>query len=160
MTLGTLLAEERELMFRSLALTGVHVVVSLNNFKISEQDLSDQEVKEIHLKDHLQVLTERMDGLNFKFKGIADGWKVFAPSHLVLHHTAFSGSFAEKDIVQLNMAYKNTSAGSMAFITYVNDGWIVFFTDKQDEVRIREREAIDHLIYVSSNNSFKDFNRP
>lgn len=160
MKLGELLAEERELMFRSLALSGVHVVVSLEGLKVSEQDLAGQEVKEIHVMDPVQLITDRLEELGFKFKGIVKGWKVFAPSHLVLHSHGFEGSFKLGDIVQLNLFFgKRSHAGTMAFVDESKEGRIHVITELDDEFYLQEREQIDHLIYISSNNKFLDFFR-
>lgn len=136
MTLGKLLSEERELMFRSLALTGVHVVVSLASLKLSENELETQEVKEIHLLDPVQLLTDRMEDLKFKFKGMVNGWHVFAPEHLVLHQKGFDGSFKRGDIVQLNMSFSKSSAGTTGFVTDREGSRITVVTQKDDKFTI------------------------
>lgn len=155
------MAEERELMFRSLALCGVHIVVSLSNqnrFQFTETEMESHEVKEIHLMDPIfQGITDRLEDLNFKFKGIVKGWKVFAPSHLVLHHPGFEGSFRRGDIVQLNLAFSKSPAGTMAFVTEQEEGRITVVTMMDDKFTVYEREQIDHLIFISSKNSFLEW---
>jgi len=163
MRLAQLMTEERELVFRSLALCGVHIVVSLSNLKnqldLSDSGLAEQEVKEFHFTRPLQSITDRMEDLDFKFKGIVDGWHVFAPSKHVLHNPGFIGSFEKMDVVQLNMAYQNSPSGTLGLVTAKEPGRIEIFTKALDTLRFSEREAMDHLIYISSNNSLIYFNR-
>lgn len=164
MKMGEFITEERELIFRSLVLCGIHIVVPLSNaqgrFHVSEAELAEQEIKEIHIMNPVQYgVIENIEALGFKFKGIADKWHVFSPSNQVLHNYLFTGYFAIGDIVQLNMSYKNSPAGTLAFVNVTYNNRIEILTKAGDVIPFNERNAIDHLIYMSSNNSFKDFNK-
>ena len=154
MKLGNLLTEEREFILRSLAFCGVHFVVSLSNvqgrFQISEIELAEKEIKEIHLKENLEMLNEKIEELGFALKGIVDEWRIYAPEKLVLHAEGFSGRFYAGDKVQLNIALENSSAGTIAFVLERwDDNIIKIKTDKGDFIDLLERESIDHLIFIS-----------
>lgn len=158
------MAEERELVFRSLALTGLHIVVSLSSIQgtlhLSEGHLGEQEVQEIHVVGSYKTINNRLEEIGFKFKGIIKGWNVFAKADQVLHHPGFKGSFECMDVVQLNLSYGNSPAGTLAFVLEVDDyKRATLITKNDDMIHMVEREQIDHLIYMSSNNSFKEFKK-
>lgn len=163
MKFGDLLVKERELVFRSLAFCGVHIRVDISDwqgrFKISENELAENDVREIHLQDATyEGITGRLEELGFKFKGIIKGWKIFAPSKNVLHLPGFSGSFQKSDIVQLNLAFLNSPAGTLAFVTAVDEYQRAELLSKNGDVfSLSERDQIDHLIFIKSNSSIKEF---
>lgn len=121
MKFGDLLAKEREFVLRSLALCGMKIIVPISTiqgrFKLSENELADQEIKEIHLMDGtIEGIAVKLEELGFVKKSQLEKWTVYVPRDEMLHCNNFSGTFTVGNIVIVNKPFRGEPAGLKAFI--------------------------------------------
>jgi len=153
MKLGEILSKERELILRSLAFSGVRVVIPLSNtegrFRLSEVELSDQKIKEIHiLNSDWDGIVDQLQVIGFKMKGKLSDCTVFAPKKEVLHGSGFTGFFKEGDLILVN---SGQMSGQKAIIICDDSMVITFVSEKgMSDIWFDQRQMIDNLIYIRS----------
>jgi hypothetical protein len=106
-TFGELIDKEREFILRSLALCGIRVVVPISNisgrFRLSENELKDQPVQEIHLLDSsYEGIRQKLEEIGFLKKGNIEKFEVYVYPEEVLNDAGFSGTFEVGNLVMVN----------------------------------------------------------
>lgn len=134
MQLGKLMANERELILRSLAFCGIRVIVPISNgqgrFQLSEVDLQEQEIKEIHLVNtEFPGIIEALEHIGFVKKHQDSGWTIFVPKETMLHDKSFDGVFKVGHLVILNTGLYNEPSGTMAVIVEIDEKWCSIITE-------------------------------
>lgn len=156
MKLIDLYQKETELLLRLLTFAGVQVITDLSSwdgrFKLSESDLAEQEVKEIHVLADYEGIRERLSDLGFSFKGkLTKPYRIiFAPKHKVLHDPSFKGTFDMGDEAILNTNYGIAMPGEKGVILLSVSG-LFFATDSGVKICESERWMLDNLIYIKKN---------
>lgn len=160
MRLKDLLANERELLLRSLAFTGIKVIVPLsvnNRFRLSEIDLEDQEIQEIHILDEpYDGMIDNLLEIGFAKKGNVGKWQIFIAPDEVLNESEFSGSFEIGDLLICNFG---AEVGRKAIVySKDSDGDINVITESGEHITcMSERTALNNFIFIKKTNFQKEF---
>jgi len=155
MQLGKLMANERELILRSLAFCGIRVVVPISNgqgrFTLSEIDLQEQEIKEIHLLSYTGFpgITEPLDHIGFVLKTKVGEWSIFVPKETLLHEGSFDGVFKVGHVIILNGGFVGEPSGTKAFIYLKQYNGICLITENGKTLGFNiGREEHENMIFI------------
>lgn len=155
MQLGKLMANERELILRSLAFCGIRVIVPISNgqgrFQLSEVDLQEQEIKEIHLvSTELPGIIEALEHIGFVKKYEDSGWTIFVPKETMLHDGYFNGIFKVGHVIILNCGFLNEPSGTKALIAKKDSNGICSIISENGIVMtcFNERVQQDSFIFI------------
>lgn len=121
MKFGEMLAEEREFILRSLAFCGIRVVVNLSTiqgrFKLSENELADQDIQEIHLLDEsYEGIRIKLEEMGFIKKGMIGKWSIYVKPEEILNSNEFPGIYKVGHMIILNRTIGSTKSGTKAMI--------------------------------------------
>lgn len=155
MKLSQLLAEEREFIVRSLAFCGIRIIVPLSSFqgrfKLSEIELVDQDIQEIHLLDTAyEGITSKLFDFGFMEKCKVGNWTIFVTPEEVLHEELFSGSFKVGNLVIVNGGFLGEPSGvrGLVYHVYENNVCAIITENGVDLGGFNERDQKDFLIFI------------
>lgn len=154
MQFGELMDKEREFILRSLSFCGIRVIIPLSNgqgrFKLSEVDLQEQEIKEIHLLDTtFPGIIEALEHINFVLKARVGKWTIFVPKETMLHEGSFDGIFKVGHVVIMNTGFLGEPSGTKAFVYHTDSETCSIISDRGINIgKFTVKEQHEHLIFL------------